>query len=77
MKQRLRRMSSGHRSISGGAATQTCTASVNANNDDGCSPHSTTEPGIEPSADSGRRSTGTAAGNAASNINNDDMRAMH
>ena len=61
-------------SIRGGGTTQTCTANANANNNCRGGFQLSTEPGIEPSADNERRSTGTTAGDAAaSSINNDDM----
>ena len=56
-------------------ATQTHTASANTNNDDSGGHQSTTEPGVEPSDDSGRRSTATTASDAAITTNNNDIRA--
>ena len=55
--------------------TQTRTASANTNNDDSGSHQSTTEPVVEPSDNSGHRSTATTASDAAITTNNDDIRA--
>ena len=57
-----------------GTAAQTHTASANANNNDGHGLRSTTEAGVQPSADTGRRSVGTTDGDAASNTNTNDAR---
>ena len=65
----------GSAATAGARATQTRTASANTNNDDRGGHQSTTEPGVEPSDDSGRRSTATTASDAAITTNNDDIRA--